>query len=732
VNKWSANVFAHLIRERKGLEGRLALVSEALAQTSRRFDGAVLEAVAGELGSEATSVCQWLERQTPSAGGAYLHALLGGESSAWERFFSLHYSFDPWHRLAYARAAAAQRKFELATGQLRLALGQEVPYSFFPRAEKLARTLARNVSDWVRQTRIAVLGTSTTQLLVPVLETLCLRDRIHAEFYQGLYGSVEQEILDPESGLGRFQPGVVYLVNHWRDLALPAAAAEPEETVARVVSRQKTLWERLSARFACHVVQHGFDYPAEEPYGPLSSALPGGRSHIIEAINRRLQEEAPSWVSVLDIAGAQRLAGSTWEDSGAWSRFRQHPATEALPQLAELQAAHLRAALGLTRKVMIADLDNTLWHGIIGEDGPEGIQIGPGTPAGEAHQRLQAYLRDLRARGVLLAVCSKNNPEDARLPFEKNEHMLLRLEDFAAFEANWNDKATNLRRIAEKLSLGLDSFVFLDDSPVEREWVRSQLPQVAVIEPGPTVFHYLRDLDRGRHFFATSLSKEDLARADQYRAESQRELLKSSAESIEEFLAQLQLQASVAPITAANLGRVTQLANKTNQFNTTTRRYTEAQIGQLAEEEGNWAGAFHLNDRVGNYGLIGLILCRRDPASPQWEIETWLMSCRALGRQMERFMFDRLIEAAEDAGIREITALYRPTGRNQLVENLYEGLGFTRVPGSESDSENSSDTSRNGEKRYRIPVSGAPRATAVHVRDTSVGNCSVPSGAGVA
>ncbi len=365
-----------------------------------------------------------------------------------------------------------------------------------------------------------------------------------------------------------------------------------------------------------------------------------------------------------------------------WHSFKQHPGSEALPALAELQQAHLRAVLGLTRKVLVTDLDNTLWKGIIGEDGLGGIRIGPGSPAGEAHQQLQEYMRDLKLRGILLAVCSKNNIEDARLPFEKHENMILRLDDFAAFSANWDDKAQNLRDIAERLSLGLDSFVFLDDNPLEREWVRSQLPEVNVVELSPSVFHYIRDIERGRQFYSLSLSQEDLGRAEQYRGESRREALRSAAQSLDEFLAQLQLEASVAPVSSANLARVTQLTNKTNQFNLTTRRYTEAQIRQLASRPEAWMGAFHLSDRMGSYGLIGLIFCTPGANPLHWEIDTWLMSCRTLGRQMERFMFDRMMEAAAARGVREILGVYRPTDKKRTPSPVFlKSSGFENAAG---------------------------------------------------
>ena len=707
------SVLASQLRIQGDWSGKLAVAGGALESLGSRFDAAAVEVLGAGLEKNAGEALEWAEKQTQTVNSAYLCALLGEHAAHpqacgyWEEFFTLSAGRDPLHRLAYARALAAQGRKPEAARQIQLALAQPVRYAFFPRSEKLVEEIQGEPGWPLRKARVAVLGTSTTSLLIPVLKALCLRDRIHAEFYQGLYGAIEQEVLDPESGLAKFRPNLVILVTHWRDLALPPMTSDENGAVQRVVEERKLLWQRLSDQFGCHVVQHAYDFSATEPYNYLAGSLPGGRSRMIQAINLAMQSAAPSYVSILDTPAIQRQTGlDRWEDATLWHGFKQHPGTEALPALAEMQAAHLRAVLGLTRKVLVVDLDNTLWKGIIGEDGLEGIQIGPGSAAGEAHQRLQEYMRDLRSRGILLAVCSKNNPDDARLPFEKHQHMLLRMEDFAAFQANWNDKAQNLREIAEKLSLGLESFVFLDDNPMEREWVRSQLPQVAVPEVGTSVANWVRDLDRAMYFFTLSLSKEDLSRAEQYRSEAQREILRSTSQSLDEFLVQLQLEASVVPVSAANLPRVTQLVNKTNQFNVTTRRYTEAQVRQLVERPRSWTGAFHLSDRMGAYGLIGLIFCV-PVGSDDWEIDTWLMSCRVLGRQMERFMFDRMLEAAAALGVRKINSVFRPTAKNGLVTDLYPKLGFSKV----------AETAE--EIRYEIAVRELPAPTALHIRNVS-------------
>jgi FkbH-like protein len=693
---------------------RLAYAAEVLGHLGDSAQPEATELLAAGLRGTAPDLLgPWLAGLPETRNTAWLRAQLARNPAdaldAWERFFTLTASRDPVHLLAWARALAAAERYEEATARLRIALSQPVRYPFFPRAEKLVAQLAARTESFSRECRIAILSSGTTTVLAPVISALCLRDGIRAEIYQGLYGAIEQEVLSDESGLAKFRPDIVLVLVNWRDLQLPALGSD-EDTVAENVVRERTeLCRRLAENFGCHVVHSAYDFPADESAGYLAGAVRGGRTRVIESINLRLREQVARGISILDTPGVQRETGTRrWEDEAGWARYKQHPATDALPELAEAFLSHVRAVLGLTRKVLVTDLDNTLWNGVIGEDGLNGIGIGPGTPAGEAHQRLQEYMMDLKKRGILLAVCSKNNPEDARLPFEQHQHMVLRLDDFAAFRANWDDKVTNLRALAKDLSLGLDSFVFLDDNPLEREWIRSQLPQVAVVELGPAVFHYVRDLDRGKYFQMLALSAEDLARAEQYRVEAQRESLRTTTASLDDFLMQLQLQASVEPVTDKNLTRVTQLVNKTNQFNVTTRRYTEAQVRAIAEDAAGWAGAFHMSDRMGSYGLIGVLFCTPGASAGEWEIDTWLMSCRTLGRQMEKFMFDRMVEAAISRGIRRLIGVFRPTGKNGLVRELYDQTGFERV------------SEQNGEVHYRLDVPAAPVITATHVRNLTI------------
>jgi FkbH-like protein len=691
---------------------RLELAREIVESLGSQFDSDVCSLLAEELDSVNEMLKNvWLDTLPDTPNGTWLRTQLQSDNSAlvrsWERFLSFHTKPDPLDLLAWSRALAATGVFEEACQKLRMALALDVRYSFFVRAEKLVQELAGLAESNLRQCRIAVLGSSTTSLIAPLLQALCLRDRVRAVIYEGAYGSIDQEIWDGDSGLARFRPSIVMLMMHWRDLRLQAVTEDEDAWIGQFIEERKAVWTRLSDSFNCHIIQPSFDYPCGEAYGHLAGIVPGGRTKMIDLLNLRLRAEAPANVSILDLAAVQRKVGTNlWEDELAWTRYRQHPATEGLPELSEAYMSHLRSVLGLSRKVLVTDLDNTLWRGVIGEDGLDNIGIGPGSPEGEAHLGLQRYMLDLKRRGILLAVCSKNSPEDAQLPFLRHPHMALRLEDFAAFRANWEDKVVNLRAMAHDLSLGLESFVFLDDNPFEREWVRSQLPEVAVVELGSTPLHYLRELDRGRYFEALSVSGEDLARAEQYRTEAQRATLRGSSTSLDDFLQKLQLEATAEEITEKNLARVTQLVNKTNQFNLTSRRYTQAQVRAIAEDPGSWARAFQMSDRMGSYGLIGVLYCRPTDRDNTWEIDTWLMSCRILGRQMERFMFDRMVEAALEHSIARIGGVYRPTARNGLVKDLYTQMGFQRA--SQTDEE----------VCYELVVPPTPVVTATHVRNT--------------
>jgi FkbH-like protein len=323
----------------------------------------------------------------------------------------------------------------------------------------------------------------------------------------------------------------------------------------------------------------------------------------------------------------------------------------------------------------VLDLDNTLWGGVIGDDGLEGIVLGQGDPQGEAFLAVQSAALALRERGIVLAVSSKNSDEIARLPFRNHPEMLLRENHLAVFQANWNDKATNIRAIAEELSLGLESLVFLDDNPAERRLVRDMLPEVAVPELPEDPAYYVRTLLAAGYFEALAFSPEDQKRADFYQDNARRVALQRATGDLDAYLETLDMTISFQPFDEIGRARISQLINKSNQFNLTTRRYTEAQVGEMEADPNCFTLQVRLVDTFGDNGMISVIICRRD--ADDWLVDTWLMSCRVLGRRVEQAVLQELVSHARKLGIARIVGTYRPTERNRLVEDHYAKLGFT-------------------------------------------------------
>jgi FkbH-like protein len=590
-----------------------------------------------------------------------------------------------------ARLAQALGDMELAATDIRRIADTSHEYSDWTKAAKILTKLLRKKQSvdlpYLRNAKIAVLSTSTPDLLVPLIQLACFRDGINAQLYVAPYGSAQQEVLNPGSGLYAFQPSFVINLLNWRDANLTDFDQQPEITTDGVLNDLTAFWNQLTSQQACHIIQANFDLPTIDPNGYLSKSLPGGRANILNKINLRLFENTPAAVSILDLDGISANYGKQrWSDAKYWHLAKQHPATGALPLLANNITALIRNKLGLTKKVLVLDLDNTLWGGVIGEEGINHIELGAPSARGEAFQAFQSYLLSLKERGILLAVCSKNNHEDAQQPFIEHDSSILKLEDFAIFVANWQDKASNIRQIAETLNLGLDSFVFIDDNPIERELVKKELPEVAVPEMPPEPSDYIQIIDQQLYFQSTSLSAEDLDRNQSYQAKAKIETLKTSSASIEEFLTGLQMTAEGGEFNDSVLSRVVQLIGKTNQFNLTTPRYTEEQVVKMINSPDYWTQYIKLKDKYTDHGIIGLNIAKKK-SDNQWEIDTWLMSCRVIGRSVENLMLDLLVKSLETKGCTELYGSYLPTRKNAMVADLYEKLGFH--PDNKSETNNS-------------------------------------------
>jgi FkbH-like protein len=544
-------------------------------------------------------------------------------------------------------------------------------------AQALERLRAHGPVARLQPFRLGLASNATTDLLKPLLIASALRYGLALEIIAGDFGQVAQQAMDPGSVLNRVRPDAVLLaLNHeglpfrttgggWPPYDAAAAAAELDAIRAGF---------RRHGGAPCLV--QTIHAPAQLRFGSLDAATAGTLRAELAAFNARLAREVPPAGDVLiDVEWlAQQLGLSEWYDERQWYMARLPCSQRALPLYAEVVARALAALRGRSRKCLILDLDNTLWGGIVGDDGLEGIALSVGDARGEAYRAVQQAAADLRRRGVVLAVCSKNDDAVARLPFREHPGMLLKENDIAVFVANWDDKATNIERIARQLDLGLDAMVLLDDNPVERAQVRAALPEVAVPELPEDPSAYPTLLLSAGYFESSGFTAEDLARADQYRANAARAQGLESARNLDEFLRSLEMQIVFAPFDARGRKRITQLINKTNQFNLTTRRYSEQQVAGLEQSADHYTLQVSVRDRFGDNGMIGVIICAT--RAEEWHIDTWLMSCRVLNRGVEQAVCNRVARDARAAGARRLVGTYLATARNGIVRDLYAQLGF--------------------------------------------------------
>jgi FkbH-like protein len=553
---------------------------------------------------------------------------------------------------------------------------------------QLDRALARvglKEAPGFQPIRLAILASSTVDHLAPAIRVAGLRRRLLIDLHSGAYGQYRQDLLDPGSALHRFAPQAVLFSLSAREaiagVALTASTAEVDAAIGRFVSELRSLW-RKAREIGAAIVQQTFMDVSDPLFGGYDRMVPGAPATVIARLNDQLCDAAArDGVLILDVARASQRDGiDAWFDIGRWLQGKLEIAPQAAPLYGDLAARILAALRGLSKKCLVLDLDNTLWGGVIGDDGVDGIVLGEGSAAGEAHLALQHYAKQLKERGVILAVCSKNDAKIAEAAFNDHPEMVLRRSDFAAFQANWDDKAQNLKAIAKRLNIGIDSLVFVDDNPIERARIRQSLPMVSVPELPDDAAHYVRSLADAGYFEAIAFTADDRSRAEQYAANAEREALLGASESMDDFLRGLNMTAVYGPFTAVDQARIVQLLNKTNQFNTTTRRYASEEVSQIMDDPSSLTLQFRLLDRLGDNGLISTMILRPAPDdNDALEIENWIMSCRVFGRELEFEAMNVAVEAAKERGVRAFVADYIPTAKNDVISKLYPGLGFTEV-----------------------------------------------------
>ena len=528
--------------------------------------------------------------------------------------------------------------------------------------------------------RLAVLGSSTLAHLLPAIRVTALRQGIWLTTYETDYGQYLQEMSDASSGLHRFAPNAVLFAfdtpHLLRGVTADMDKASADAAFDEILRGLTDCWQSIHHAFRCPVIQQTALPVFPKLLGSNEHRLPGSRHHMVSRLNAALRDLADRHsVDLLAVDDRAALDGiGHWYDAGLWHHAKMQIAPSAAPIYGDMLARLLAAGQGRARKCLIIDLDNTIWGGTIGDDGLEGIVLGQGSAQGEAFAAFQSYVAELGRRGVILAVCSKNNEADAMAAFTQHPDMVLTRADIACFVANWDDKATNIRAIAAQLNIGLDSVVFFDDSPFERSLVRQELPMVAVPEVGedPSLFAAL--LADAGYFESLAITREDRERSVMYQAAYAR-AQDDRATDLPRYLRGLEMKLQWRRFDLGGLQRIVQLINKTNQFNLTARRYTEAEIRAVMDDPRAFGLQFRLLDRFGDNGVIAIVIGRLNDGQ-DCILDTWLMSCRVLGRGVEDASLAVIVEQARSLGAQRLIGEYRPTPRNAMVAGHYQRLGF--------------------------------------------------------
>lgn len=546
--------------------------------------------------------------------------------------------------------------------------------------KKLLRLLKEHESG--TPLRIAVLGGSTTSDIIKILE-LFLRNRgIVPTFYESEYAQYWNDAVFGSPELDGFRPEVVFIHTCSRNIEEKPAVGEDERSVAEKLEREyeryERMWSAIAEKFGCVIIQNNFELPSERLLGNREVGCAYGRIDFITRLNVKLYDYSRTHSNfyVHDINYLSAAYGlEQWHELRHWHLYKYAMSVSAIPEFAYSLSNIICSVMGRNKKVLALDLDNTLWGGVIGDDGQSGIEIGSETSEGQSFLKLQKYIKAHKELGVLLTVCSKNDPENA-LEGLNHPDGVLKPEDFSLIKANWNEKSLNLEETAQELNLLPESFVFVDDNPVECDIVKAQVPEVSVINfENPE--ECIRAIDKCGYFEVTNLSADDAKRGEMYAANAQRAAAEKKFASYDDFLASLEMRAVIGDFDPVHIPRITQLTNKSNQFNCTTKRYTQAEMESVAASHDHIRLCGRLTDKFGDNGIVSVVIGEK--RGVELHIDLWLMSCRVLKRGMEYAMINRLAEEAKKAGISEIFGYYYPTKKNSMVSKLYEDFGFSQM-----------------------------------------------------
>ncbi len=529
--------------------------------------------------------------------------------------------------------------------------------------------------------KVAIMSGSTIGEIKNILELFLLENGIKPTFYEGAYALFYENLVFDDGSLKAFAPDILYIHTSVRNIKLwPDASDEPGQIEEKLSAEYSRFEQAIRAAlgFGCPVIFNNFDLPVYRVMGNREGVDCHGRVRFVRQLNEKLAAlaEATPNLYLNDLAYLQAVHGmEKFSSQTAWYAYKYAVSIECIPYLCQSVANIIKSLLGKNKKALALDLDNTLWGGIIGDDGPEGIQLGSETPTGMAYAEFQSYLKELSKLGVLLNVCSKNEEKIALTGFDRADSVLKR-EDFLCFKANWEPKSHNLAAMAKEINILPESFVFVDDNPAEREIIRQELPGVTVPElTAPE--EYIVAIDRAGYFEVTTLSADDKNRANMYKQNLERAQLEQSFGDYNDYLRSLQMTCEIGAFDAPHAERITQLINKTNQFNLTTRRYTAAEVESLIGSPEYITLYGRLVDKFGDNGLVTAMIGHIQ--GDVLDMDLWIMSCRTFKRRLEHAMFDELVARAAAAGVTRIVGHYYPTAKNLLVRDFYATIGFEKT-----------------------------------------------------
>ena len=530
--------------------------------------------------------------------------------------------------------------------------------------------------------KVAIMGDCATQHIAIALRGWGYEAGIRYEVLDTDYNQIDAQTMDPGSELYTFAPNYCILANCTDKLYESFCAFPPEarkQFAETMRSRMVAVWQRINANIGTRILQFNFPTWDDRVFGDFGSKTPDSFCFQLRKLNYLLAESCAEYKNVflVDIDGLQnRLGEAAVRDAKMYCIAKMPFRTDILPHIAKQITDTVLAASGSFKKCIVLDLDNTLWGGVVGDDGIDGIQIGE-LGLGHAFSAFQLWLKELKNRGIILCVCSKNNEAAAKEPFLHPPEMVLKLEDISVFVANWEDKASNIRHIQSVLNIGMDSLVFLDDNPFERSVVRNLIPNITVPELPENPEEYVDYLRSLNLFETVSFSEEDRVRTQQYRAEAQRVSLQSQCTDYDAYLQGLEMIAEAKPFDSFHFPRIAQLTQRSNQFNLRTVRFTEQEIADIAADDKYITLYFTLKDKFGDHGLISAVIMEKQ--EQKLFVNTWLMSCRVLKRGMEEFIVNKMVSAAQEAGFETLEGEYLKTAKNAMVSRIYEKLGFTAL-----------------------------------------------------